>query len=171
MANSGLDYIADFLGMRKKSSKYTRRNAYSRMRRNYLSLRRFFELCFYNEPDCSNSNYVSLVRLKTVRGDNGLILKTETRTDMPNHDPRIHAQTFECVPAGYSGGLSTAPGIKVYCDCRRFMYKWDYSLFTVGASDGIACQGIPSFETNPNLKLAGCKHLARVSGLILSRGL
>lgn len=123
-----------------------------------LSMRQILANIPY-EPDTVNARYVNP---RNYRGytapDGGARHQITTLTAIPGEKPRLHQVTVWSADPRWKGRVDRCPGIKISCDCLRFLYHWEYALTHHGASDIIYGNGKPPVEKNPGLHPAGCKH-------------
>lgn len=144
----------------------------TRRARSYLPLMRLLRLSLQNEPDNSNAQYVTLLKIVRKRTEEGAsVFNTMTLTRIPGQKQRKWRQEITCQPDTFTGRLVDAPGVSVSCNCSRFLYKWEWVLWQRGAAPLAYGNGAPPDVTNPGYKVATCKHLVRVLSHIAAKRL
>lgn len=111
------------------------------------------------EPDLVNARYVRLLGYKHVIYKDRLSIFTKTITTIPGEKPRKHFQLVYPRNRNYNGPLYKCPRIVVTCDCKRFLFMWEWALWNQGAAEIIHSNGKPPYQKNPNFLPSGCKHL------------
>ena len=122
-------------------------------------------------PDRRNSQYVGVLRITKGKADGPVSLKSQTITnDLKNKQRRKHVQRIWAKDPDYRGTIGNCRSIMVDCDCLRYLYTWEYSLWKRGAARIQRSNGEPPVITNPTERAAPCKHLMRVFEFILREG-
>ena len=124
------------------------------------------------QPDEANSEHVELRSLAAKRFKNGAKgVITTTLTDLPQYKTTHKwTQVLRCTPANYNGKITDCEGIVFNCNCPRFLYVWNWVLWSKSASILNATNEPPSI-TNPRHLIGACKHGIISLQAIKKRGL
>ena len=105
------------------------------------------------DVDRKNTRYVSLADVReTPRG-----WRSTTITKVPGERARRHVQLVH-PPTGYSGSFRACSGLRLDCDCSRFLFVWNHALNEADLAVRDRTNGEAPVVTNPTGSLGVCKH-------------
>ena len=116
--------------------------------------------------------WVFVQKFRKLTASNGQpVYRSESLTIKPNTPPdRIHYFSMRARDPNYKGSLSKCPALKFQCTCERFVFYYEYALYYYGAADLLRCNGQYPVQTNPGLRIGGCKHAIKALQVLISRG-
>lgn len=97
----------------------------------------------------------------------------QAKTEM--FKPRLHRQRIEFLIDDFNGPFTKTtngklPKIVVDCDCKRWVFMWEYAMWQRRAARIKRGNGKPPVKTNPQMRPACCKHILRVLLVMKNKG-